>query len=219
MIPSSASIHIQAFQATHTFGIIASGPMTSNSDLLSAIGAAGSPSAATGQGKSEDETTLDGILKAAAQGHERECGGITPTCEIVLPLQVSSPAKTVVGTTGDGNGSKVVATEALGFGTVAPTSGGDSRNEHGARATDLGVVDSQTKSDTLPQHEKNIGDGCQSSVERNIWSVFNPMWSTFVVNKPRLPKASDREADWSGTAGRPGELKEFMGLKNPVNRK
>ncbi|CAN0165613.1 unnamed protein product [Scytosiphon promiscuus] len=45
------------------------------------------------------------------------------------------------------------------------------------------------------------------------------MWSTFIVNKARLPRGSDWEADWPGTVGRPGELKNFLGLKNLVNRK
>lgn len=65
----------------------------------------------------------------------------------------------------------------------------------------------------------DIQDGCQSSAERNIWSVFNPMWNIFVVPKPRLPKPSDRGADWAGTVGRPDELNGFFGLKNPINRK
>lgn len=67
--------------------------------------------------------------------------------------------------------------------------------------------------------ERDIQDGCQSSAERNIWSVFNPMWSIFVVNKARLPKKADRGADWAGTAGKPDGLHMFLGTKNPVNRK
>lgn len=67
--------------------------------------------------------------------------------------------------------------------------------------------------------ERDIQDGCQSSAERNIWSVFNPMWSIFVVNKARLPKKADRGADWAGTAGKPDGLYMFLGTKNPVNRK
>lgn len=67
--------------------------------------------------------------------------------------------------------------------------------------------------------ERDIGDGCQCSAERNIWSVFNPIWNTFIVKKARLPKPGDRGADWAGTAGRPTELGMFLGLNNPVNRK
>lgn len=63
------------------------------------------------------------------------------------------------------------------------------------------------------------GSGYQSSAERNIWSTFNPIWNCFPVKKARLPKASDRVADWGGTVGRPDEMDRFLGLKNPVNRK
>ncbi|CAN0360994.1 unnamed protein product, partial [Ectocarpus sp. 8 AP-2014] len=45
------------------------------------------------------------------------------------------------------------------------------------------------------------------------------MWNNFTVRKARLPKTSDIEADWAGTAGRPEELKLFLGLKNTTNRK
>lgn len=58
----------------------------------------------------------------------------------------------------------------------------------------------------------------QSSVERNIWSVFNPLWGSFRVNQPRLPRRSDAGADWARTMGRPEEMRSFLGLKNRVNR-
>lgn len=60
--------------------------------------------------------------------------------------------------------------------------------------------------------------GCQSSAECNIWSAFNPIWTTFSVSKARLSKATDAGVDWAGTSGRPDELRLFFGLKNPVNR-
>lgn len=63
------------------------------------------------------------------------------------------------------------------------------------------------------------GSGCQSSAERNIWSTFNPIWSCFPVKKARLPKASDRAADWGGTVGRPDGMNKFLGPKKPANRK
>lgn len=88
--------------------------------------------------------------------------------------------------------------------TVPPTSGGaDERKEEAPAA----------------REERDIQDGCQSSAERNIWSIFNPMWNIFVVNKARLPKKADRGADWAETAGRPDALHMFLGTKNPVNRK
>lgn len=64
----------------------------------------------------------------------------------------------------------------------------------------------------------NAGGGYQSSAERNIWSVFNPIWRSFPVNKARLPRATDAGVDWAGTLGRPEELGLFLGMKNPVNR-
>eukprot|EP00752_Nemacystus_decipiens_P018232 g16360.t1 len=76
-----------------------------------------------------------------------------------------------------------------------------------------------TKDGATSEEERDIQDGCQSSAERNIWSVFNPIWNIFVVNKARLPSRRDRGADWAGTAGRPEELHTFLGTKNPVNRK
>lgn len=58
----------------------------------------------------------------------------------------------------------------------------------------------------------------QSSAERNIWSVFNPLWGSFRVNQPRLPRPSDAGVNWARTVGQPEEMKKFLGLKNPVNR-
>lgn len=63
-----------------------------------------------------------------------------------------------------------------------------------------------------------IGDDCQRSAERNIWSVFNPIWHSFPVKKPRLPRVVDEGADWAGTVGKPDKLKLFWGLKNLTNR-
>lgn len=58
----------------------------------------------------------------------------------------------------------------------------------------------------------------ESSAERNIWSVFNPIWSARPGVKFRLPKPSDEGADWAGTVGVVDELKHFRGLNNSVNR-
>lgn len=73
--------------------------------------------------------------------------------------------------------------------------------------------------DNVAREACAIQDGCQSSAERNIWSVFNPMWSIFDVRKARLPKPSDKGADWAGTVGRLDDLNGFLGLKKNVNRK
>lgn len=57
----------------------------------------------------------------------------------------------------------------------------------------------------------------QSFVERNIWSIFNPLWTAFPVRRPRLSNASDSSSDWTATTGRPRELRRFLGLNNPAN--
>lgn len=78
-------------------------------------------------------------------------------------------------------------------------------------------LEKQTAHDACEVNKAVLGGGCQSSAERNIWSVFNPIWDSLPVTKARLPRASDARADWAGTVGQPGELKHFLGLKNPVN--
>lgn len=76
----------------------------------------------------------------------------------------------------------------------------------------------QSGTDAKQGVSTEASDGHQSSAERNIWSAFNPIWSSFRVRKPRLPKESDIKANWAGTAGIPDELSLFLGLNNPVNR-
>lgn len=80
-------------------------------------------------------------------------------------------------------------------------------------------VDTDNENEAAALQESGQRDRYQSSTERNIWSVFNPIWNHFTVRKARLPKTSDIEANWAGTAGRPEELKLFLGLKNTTNRK
>lgn len=169
-------------------------------------------------------------MQATAKQLERDGGGSSPSCEDALPLQVSAPTKAtyVVDDSGGGGGSEAVgaatsidtdAGETQACRTAPPAGDGARRNDHGVRANEVRAIDSHAKSDTAARHEPGIGYGCQSSAERNIWSVFNPIWSAFVVDKARLPAASDKEADWSGTVGRPDKIKDFLGLKNPINRK
>lgn len=80
----------------------------------------------------------------------------------------------------------------------------------------------QTQEERPPEPpDGNGGKGVthHSSAERNIWSVFNPLWNNFLVREPRLPHASaDAGVDWARTTGRPEEITQFLGLKNPVNR-
>lgn len=97
--------------------------------------------------------------------------------------------------------------------TTVPTNGGN------LPETTPADVDTDNENDAAALQESGERDRYQSSTERNIWSVFNPMWNHFTVRKTRLPKTSDIEADWAGTAGRPEELKLFLGLKNTTNRK
>lgn len=104
---------------------------------------------------------------------------------------------------------------------VAPTtrSSAAAENPSTMLPTSGGVDETKDEEASPAGEECDIQDGCQSSAERKIWSVFNPMWNIFVVNKARLPKPADRGADWAGTVGRPDRLNMFLGLKNPVNRK
>lgn len=127
--------------------------------------------------------------------------GGNAAAEAVVPAAVADAEAVTTAATG-GVGIASTGVDEEGAPIALPTSGGvdHTKNEAAGEVCD-------------------IQDGCQSSAERNIWSVFNPMWSIFLVSKPRLPKPSDRGADWAGTVGRPDELNGFFGLKNPINRK
>ncbi len=132
----------------------------------------------------------------------------------MIPLQTLSAANTTAPREGAGSAATTAPATIEGI-----PSGATNEDTTLTNPTVSDGADGNKDKTAAAGEERDIGDGCQSSAERNIWSVFNPIWNTFIVKKARLPNPGDRGADWAGNAGRPTDLGMFLGLKNPVNRK
>lgn len=174
---------------------------------------------ATKQDKPDHATVADGTATATRLSDDDHRDGPIPG--VLVPLH--TPLVSNTAPPGEGAGSVAAIPTATNSATTTTTV---VEAMPLATAAEGSVInprirggDDEKKDVAAAGGECDIGDGCQSSAERNIWSVFNPIWSTFVVKKARLPKSVDQGADWAGTAGKPGGLGMFLGLKNPVNRK
>ncbi|CAM9734853.1 unnamed protein product [Discosporangium mesarthrocarpum] len=58
----------------------------------------------------------------------------------------------------------------------------------------------------------------QSSAERNIWSIYNPIWGAFPIQKPRLPRPEDTGVEWA-TKHVPDRLQSFLGQGQRLNKR